>query len=232
MVNPPKPWLKNYPDGVAHGIGVLPNSSLAQFLEECFNRFGNRKAVESMGKFFSYRDLDRLSQDFASYLQTLQLEKGARIALMYPNVIEYVVAMIGVLRAGYVVVNINPLYTARELEDQLRDSAASVLVVMENFAAIYQQIPSLPSMKQVIVSSPGELLGVKGLIINWVARHIKKMIAPWSFQHIAFKEALQIGRRSVFQQPEILLEPQQSLPFFLFRPLPLSPLPVAYCQAK
>ncbi len=125
---------------------------------------------------------------------------------MYPNVIEYVVAMIWVLRAGYVVVNINPLYTARELEDQLRDSAASVLVVMENFAAIYQQIPSLPNMKQVIVSSPGELLSVKGLIVNWVAHNIKKMIAPWSFQHIAFKEALQIGRGSVFQRPEIGLD--------------------------
>ena len=206
MVNATKPWLKNYPDGVPHDIGPLSNSSLSQFLEECFSRFGNRKAVESMGKFFSYRDLDRLSQDFASYLQTLQLEKGARIALMYPNVVEYVVAMIGTLRAGYTVVNINPLYTARELEDQLQDSAASVLVVMENFAATYQQISTLPNIKRVIVSSPGELLGVKGVIINWVARHIKKMISPWSFDHIAFKKALQIGRRSVFQKPDIGLD--------------------------
>ncbi|QWE21441.1 AMP-binding protein [Polynucleobacter sp. AP-Kolm-20A-A1] len=205
-MNSEKPWLKNYPAGVPADIGPLPYDSLAEFLDECFDRFGNRKAVESMGKFFSYSQIDRLSKDFAAYLQTLGLEKGARVALMYPNVVEYVIAMIGTLRAGYVVVNVNPLYTARELELQINDSGASVLVLMENFAATYQQIPPQPSIKQVIVSSPGELLGMKGHLINWVARNIKKMIPPWDFPHIAFKEALQIGSSHVFDKPQIGLD--------------------------
>ncbi len=201
-----KPWLKNYPEGVPHEIGPLSHSSLTEFLDECFSRFGKRKAVEAMGKFFSYKEVDKLSKDFASYLQTLDLEKGARVALMYPNVIEYVVAMIATLRAGYVVVNINPLYTARELEAQLVDSGAAVLVVMENFAHTYQEVNAQTGIRQVIVSSPGELMGVKGHLINWVAREIKKLIPPWEFAHITFKDALQKGSEHHFQEPKISLE--------------------------
>ena len=205
-MNTAKPWLKHYPAGVPAQIGPLPHASLADFLEECFERFGNRKAVETMDKFFSYKDIDKLSKDFAAYLQSLNLEKGARVALMYPNVVEYVIAMIGTLRAGYVVVNMNPLYTARELEEQIHDSGASVVVLMENFAATYQQIKTQPSVKQVIVSSPGELLGLKGHLINWVARKIKKMIPPWSFAHTSFTEALRIGRGHTFHKPQISLD--------------------------
>lgn len=201
-----KPWLKNYPEGVPHEIGPLSHSSLTEFLDECFSRFGKRKAVEAMGKFFSYKEVDKLSKDFASYLQTLDLEKGARVALMYPNVIEYVVAMIATLRAGYVVVNINPLYTARELEAQLVDSGAAVLVVMENFAHTYQEVNAQTGIRQVIVSSPGELMGLKGPLINWVAREIKKLIPPWEFAHITFKDALQKGSEHHFQEPKISLE--------------------------
>ena len=201
-----KPWLKNYPEGVPHEIGPLSHSSLTEFLDECFSRFGKRKAVEAMGKFFSYKEVDKLSKDFASYLQTLDLEKGARVALMYPNVIEYVVAMIATLRAGYVVVNINPLYTARELEAQLVDSGAAVLVVMENFAHTYQEVNAQTGIRQVIVSSPGELMGVKGHLINWVAREIKKLIPSWEFAHITFKDALQKGSEHHFQEPKISLE--------------------------
>jgi len=206
MTDTSKPWLHNYPDGVPHEIGALSYTSLTEFLDECFKRFGKRKAVEAMGKFFSYREIDRLSAEFASYLQTLKLEKGSRIALMYPNVIEYVVAMIGTLRAGYVVVNINPLYTARELEAQLEDSGASALVVMENFAYIYQQTNPIHSIQKVIVSSPGELMGLKGHLINWVAREIKKLIPAWDFPHISFKEALDIGRTHHFLKPPIGLD--------------------------
>lgn len=201
-----KPWLKNYPEGVPHEIGPLSHSSLTEFLDECFSRFGKRKAIEAMGKFFSYKEVDKLSKDFASYLQTLDLEKGARVALMYPNVIEYVVAMIATLRAGYVVVNINPLYTARELEAQLVDSGAAVLVVMENFAHTYQEVNAQTGIRQVIVSSPGELMGLKGPLINWVAREIKKLIPPWEFAHITFKDALQKGSEHHFQEPKISLE--------------------------
>ena len=201
-----KPWLKNYPLDVPQEIGALSHSSLADFFEECFERYANRQAVESMGKFFTYRQLDSLSQEFASYLHALGLEKGARVALMYPNVIEYVVAMIGTLRAGYTVVNINPLYTARELEAQLQDSGASVLVLMENFANTYQQIAEQVPLKQVIVSSPGELLGLKGHIVNWVARNIKKMVPPWNFDHIKFNDALRIGGQLSFQKLAIELD--------------------------
>ena len=201
-----KPWLKNYPLDVPQEIGAPSHSSLADFFEECFERYANRQAVESMGKFFTYRQLDSLSQEFASYIHALGLEKGARVALMYPNVIEYVVAMIGTLRAGYTVVNINPLYTARELEAQLQDSGASVLVLMENFANTYQQIAEQVPLKQVIVSSPGELLGLKGHIVNWVARNIKKMVPPWNFDHIKFNDALRIGGQHSFQKLAIELD--------------------------
>jgi len=201
-----KPWLKLYPEGVSHEIGPLAHTSLTDFIDECFARFSKRRAVEAMGTFFSYRELDKLSQDFAAYLQTLHLDSGARVALMYPNVIEYVVAMIGTLRAGYVVVNINPLYTARELEAQLQDSGAAVLVMMENFAHTYQEINPLHSLQKVIVSSPGELLGLKGHIINWVARKIKKLIPAWEFAQISFKAALKIGTQHHFKKPQINLD--------------------------
>ena len=201
-----KPWLKNYPAGVPHDIEEPAYSSLTEFLEECFSLFASRKAVESMGKFFTYREIDRLSLNFASYLQTLHLEPGARIALMYPNVIEYVIAMLGTLRAGYVVVNINPLYTSRELEAQLKDSGASVLVMMENFASTYQQIVAEVPVQKLIVSSPGELLGLKGHLVNWVARNIKKLITAWDVKHIAFKQALAIGGNHHFHKPIISLD--------------------------
>ena len=200
-----KPWVKNYPPGVDPEIGPLEYSSLAEFFEFCFDQFGNRHIAESMGKSFTYQEIDRLSKDFASYLQSLNLEKGARIALMYPNVIEYLIAMIGVLRAGYVVVNINPLYTARELKEQLLDSGAAVIVLMENFAHIYEQIADSVHVGTVIVSSPGELLGMKGHLVNWVARNVKKMIPKWNVNHMRFKEVLAIGQRRVFQKPSIKL---------------------------
>jgi long-chain acyl-CoA synthetase len=198
-----KPWIKNYPPGVDTEIAPLAYSSLAEFFERAFDRFGNRKAAESMGKSFTYRQIDRLSKDFASYLQSLNLEKGARIALMYPNVIEYLVAMIGVLRAGYVVVNINPLYTARELEAQLLDSGADVLVLMENFAHTYEQIAVTAPVSKVIVSSPGELLGLKGHIINWVARNVKRLVPKWNIDHITFNQSLAIGQTRAFHRPVI-----------------------------
>lgn len=205
MVKPYKPWLKHYPEGVPHDLGPLSYSSLSEFIDECLERFASRQLIESMGTFFTYREINQLSKNFASYLQSLHLEKGARVALMYPNVVEYVIAMIGTLRAGFVVVNINPLYTARELEAQLQDSGTSVLVMMENFASTYQQIKT-SSIKHVIISSPGELLGLKGYLINWVARHIKKMIPPWGFPHIQFKKALSIGRGKVFIRPHQTLD--------------------------
>ncbi len=205
-MNSAKPWLKNYPEGVPHEIDLSHYSSLVEIFEESFKRYPNRIVLESMGKTLTYRELDRLSKDFAAYLQTQGLEPGARVAIMFPNVTEYLVSMLGTLRAGFVVVNVNPLYTPRELEHQLKDSGAEVLVILENFCHIYQQIADQAQLKQVIVSSLGELLGIKGLVINFVARHIKKLVAPWDFSCVRFNEALKLGKEHSFSKPRIGLD--------------------------
>ena len=205
-MNSAKPWLKNYPEGVPHEIDLSHYSSLVEIFEESFKRYPNRIVLESMGKTLTYRELDRLSKDFAAYLQTQGLEPGARVAIMFPNVTEYLISMLGTLRAGFVVVNVNPLYTPRELEHQLKDSGAEVLVILENFCHIYQQIADQAQLKQVIVSSLGELLGIKGLVINFVARHIKKLVAPWDFSCVRLIEALKLGKEHSFSKPRIGLD--------------------------
>ena len=205
-MNSAKPWLKNYPEGVPHEIDLSHYSSLVEIFEESFKRYPTRIVLESMGKTLTYRELDRLSKDFAAYLQTQGLEPGARVAIMFPNVTEYLISMLGTLRAGFVVVNVNPLYTPRELEHQLKDSGAEVLVILENFCHIYQQIADQAQLKQVIVSSLGELLGIKGLVVNFVARHIKKLVAPWGFSCVRLNEALKLGKEHSFSKPKIGLD--------------------------
>ena len=192
-MNPQKPWLKNYLEGVPHEIDLAGNISIVELLEASFAKYPHRIAIESMGYSISYRQLDILSKDFAAYLQTLGLDAGARIAIMFPNVPQYLITMVGTLRAGFTVVNINPLYTARELEHQLHDSGASVLAILENFAHVYQEIAHQALVKKVIVSSLGESLGPKGVIINLVARHIKKLVPKWHFPAIKLNQALKIG---------------------------------------
>jgi len=202
-MNMAKPWLKNYPAGVPAEIVLPAHTSLVDILDDSFERYAKRTAIESMGQSFSYDELNRLSIQFASYLQSLNLPEGSRIGIMFPNVTQYLVAMLGVLRAGFVVVNINPLYTPRELEHQLNDSQASVLVLSENFAHIYQQIAGHTSLKQVIVSSLGDLLGPKGWIVNFAARYIQKMIPQWGFTHVRFTDALKLGNQHPFRKPVI-----------------------------
>ncbi len=198
-----KPWLKNYPEGVPHEIDISHFNSLVDIFDECFQRFPQRLAIESMGKTFTYYELNALSQNFASYLQTLGLEPGSRVAVMFPNVAEYLIAMIGTLRAGFVVVNVNPLYTPRELEHQLKDSGARVLVLLENFCHIYEQIKDQAPLNQVIVSSLGDLLGVKGHLINFFSRKIKKLVPPWDFPCSRFRDVLRIGKEHAFTKPQI-----------------------------
>ena len=205
-MNNSKPWLKNYLEDVPHEIDLAGYSSIVDLIEESFSLYGNRVAIEAMGRTFSYRQLDILSEDFAAYLQTLGLEPGARIAIMFPNVPQYLIAMLGTLRAGFTVVNVNPLYTARELEHQLQDSGASVLVMLENFAHVYQGIANQGLVKKVVVSSLGETLGPKGVIINLIARHIKKLIPHWSFPCIRFNQTLKIGSGHGFTRPHVSLE--------------------------
>ena len=205
-MNPQKPWLKNYPAGVPHEIDLAGYSSIVGLLEESFAKYPNRIAIESMGHQITYRQLDTLSKDFAAYLQTLHLDAGARIAIMFPNVPQYFITMLGALRAGFVVVNVNPLYTARELEHQLRDSGASVLAILENFAHVYQEIADQFPATKVIVSSLGETLGPKGVIVNLIARHIKKLGPPWNFPCIKLNQTLKIGSGFGFTAPNIKMD--------------------------
>ena len=190
-----KPWLKNYPKGVPENIDISAYTSLAALFEDSFRRFAERTAYLYMGQALTFAQLDVQSRSFANYLQTLGLEPGARVAIMLPNVLQFPIAMIGALRAGYVVVNTNPLYTARELEHQLNDSGASVLIVLENFAHIFQSLQGKTQVKHVVVTSLGEHLGFKGKIVDFVVRHIKKLVPNWEIpNHVSFAQALSAGK--------------------------------------
>ncbi|QWE17663.1 AMP-binding protein [Polynucleobacter sp. AP-Nino-20-G2] len=206
QMNAQKPWLDHYLEGVPHEVNLDGHTSLVELLEESFQKFPNRVVIDSMGYTMTYRQLDSLSQEFAAYLQTLGLDAGSRIAIMFPNVPQYVIAMLGTLRAGFVVVNVNPLYTSRELEHQLRDSGAAVLAILENFAHVYQEIADQSLVKKVIVSSLGEALGPKGVIVNLIARHIKKIVPHWSFSCVKFNQTLKIGRGHGFKRVLIGLD--------------------------
>lgn len=206
MVNPSKPWLKNYPEGVPHDVDISEYDSLLDMFDECFERYPNRRACEYLGKFLTYGELDQHSRHFAAYLQNLGLEPGSRVAIMLPNVMQFQIAMLGVLRAGFVVVNVNPLYTARELEYQLKDSGASALIVLENFAHVYQQIATNVPLKKAIVTSMGEMIGVKGAIVNFVVRNVKKLVPAWELPgHVLFTQALGEGSRHKWNRPNTTL---------------------------
>jgi len=197
-------WLKHYPAGVPADIDVTQYSSLVELLEESFAKFSERKAFICMDKSLSYRDLDEMSRALAAYLQSKGLQKGARVALMMPNVLQYPIATSAVLRAGYAVVNVNPLYTPRELEHQLKDSGAEAIIVLENFATTVQQVMGKTSLKHVIVGSMGDLLGLKGVLVNLVVRRVKKMVPPYSIPRaVTFNDALAAGKTMKFEKPRI-----------------------------
>lgn len=200
-------WLKQYPAGVPADIDVTQYSSLVELLEESFAKFADRKAFICMDKSISYRDLDDMSAALGAYLQSKGMQKGARVALMMPNVLQYPIATAAVLRAGYAVVNVNPLYTPRELEHQLKDSGAEAIIVLENFATTVQQVMGKTSLKHVIVGSMGDLLGFKGVIVNLVVRKVKKMVPAWSIPRaIAFNDALAAGRSMKLDKPKLTLD--------------------------
>src|SRR5213596_209528 len=193
-------WLKQYPAGVPADIDVSQYTSLVELLEESFAKFADRKAFICMDKSISYRDLDEMSLALAAYLQSKGMQKGARVALMMPNVLQYPVSTAAVLRAGYAVVNVNPLYTPRELEHQLKDSGAEAIVVLENFATTVQQVIAKTAVKHVIVGSMGDLLGFKGVIVNLVIRKVKKMVPAWSIPGaVKFNAALKAGSGLAFK---------------------------------
>ena len=191
-----KVWLNSYPAGVPAEIDVNEFQSIGDLFEKSVKAFGPRAAFVNMGQEISYVELNRLARDFAAYCQTvLGLPKGARIALMMPNLLQYPVCIFGALRAGYIVVNCNPLYTPRELEHQLVDSGAEVIVILENFAHVLEKVVAKTQVKQVIVTSMGDLLGtLKGGLVNFVVRHVKKMVPAFFLpQAIGFKEVLAKG---------------------------------------
>jgi long-chain acyl-CoA synthetase len=184
-------WLKSYPPGVPADIDPSEYTSLVEMFDRAVQQFAARPAFHSMGRTISYADLGRLSRDFGAWLQAKGLAKGARVAIMLPNCLQYPIAMFGTLRAGCTVVNVNPLYTARELEHQLRDSGAEAIVILENFAAVLQQVRAKTPLKHIVVTSLGEMLGLKGMVVNLVVRWLKKMVPPFELPGaVLFKAAL------------------------------------------
>jgi len=176
-----KIWLKSYPEGVPAEIDSTQFRSITHLLEEAFRKYADRNAYVCMDKFLTYGELDKLSQRMAAWLQNKGLAPGARVAIMMPNVLQYPVAMAAVLRAGYTVVNVNPLYTPRELQHQLVDSGAEAIIVLENFAITLQQVVANTRIKHVVVASMGDMLGfLKGTIVNLVVRKVKKLVPAYS----------------------------------------------------
>ncbi|MGV0977043.1 MAG: long-chain-fatty-acid--CoA ligase [Azonexus sp.] len=192
-----KIWIKTYPPGVPAEISIDHVASLVTLFEDACRKYADQVAYISMDREMTYGELDRLSRDFAGWLQSIGLKKGDRVALMMPNLLQYPVALFGTLRAGCVVVNVNPLYTPRELEHQLKDSEAKAIVIVENFASTLQQVIGKTDVKNVIVTPMGDMLGmIKGALVNFVVRRVKKMVPAWSLPgSINFTAALAAGRR-------------------------------------
>jgi long-chain acyl-CoA synthetase len=200
-----RPWLSAYPEGVPADIDASQYASLVQLMEESFQKYAARTAYVFMGKEVTYGETDSLSRAFAAYLQGLGLAKGDRVAIMMPNVPQYPVAVAAILRAGFVVVNVNPLYTPRELEHQLKDSGSKAIVIIENFANTLQQCIANTPVKHVVLATMGDMLGgLKGALVNYVVRKVKKMVPAYSLPGaVRFKEAIDRGQRGTLRKPEI-----------------------------
>ena len=200
-----RPWLKAYPPGVPTDIDASQYPSLVALMEESFKKHGSRVAYSFMGKDITFAQTDSLSQAFGAYLQNLGLAKGDRIAIMMPNVPQYPVAVAAILRAGYVVVNVNPLYTPRELEHQLKDSGAKAIVIIENFANTLEQCIAATPVKHVVLCAMGDQLGMlKGALVNYVVRNVKKMVPAFNLPSaVRFNDAVAQGTRLTLKRPDI-----------------------------
>jgi long-chain acyl-CoA synthetase len=198
-------WLKHYPRGVPADVDWTQYASLAELIDEAFARYRSRKAYVSMGHAITFGDVDVMSRCLAAWLQSRGLEKGDRVAVMMPNVLQYPVAIAGILRAGLVVVNVNPLYTPRELEHQLRDSGAKAIVILENFATTLQAVVERTDVRHVLLASMGDLLGfAKGTVVNFALRHVKKMVPAFTLANATrFNAALAEGTRLPFRAPAL-----------------------------
>ena len=200
-----RPWLKDYPAGVPFDIDASKYPSLVTLMEESFKKYEDRVAYSFMGKEVTFGETNSLSQAFGAYLQGLGLSKGDRVAIMMPNVPQYPVAVAAVLRAGLVVVNVNPLYTPRELEYQLKDSGAKAIVIVENFASTLEQCLANTPVKHIVLCAMGDQLGlVKGALVNYVVRSVKKMVPPFNLPNaVRFNDALAQGARASLSRPDI-----------------------------
>jgi long-chain acyl-CoA synthetase len=194
-------WLQRYPAGVPADIRWDEHPSVAALFEASAKEHAARPAYHCMGRTITFADLDKLSRDFAAWLQRKGVAKGDRVAIMLPNVLQYPVALFGALRAGATVVNVNPLYTARELEHQLKDSGATAIVILENFAHVLQHCLAQTPVRTIAVASLGEMLGIKGSIVNFVVRHVRKMVPEFALPNaVRFNDALEEGARHEFGQ--------------------------------
>ena len=200
-----RPWLSAYPDGVPADIDPTQYASLVELMEASFSKFADRCAYSFLGKDTTFGQTDTQSRALAAYLQSLGLTKGDRVAIMMPNVPQYPVAVAAILRAGFVVVNVNPLYTPRELEHQLRDSGAKAIVIIENFAATLQKCIANTPVKHVVLATMGDRLGLlKGAIVNYVVRNVKKLVPEFSLPGaVRFNDALARGERATFARPTL-----------------------------
>lgn len=204
-----KIWLKSYQEGVPAEVELNEFQSLGELFEASVDKYRERIAYINMGTQVTYGELDTLSRDFAAYLQSdLKLPAGTRVALMMPNVLQYPICMIGALRAGYVVVNCNPLYTPRELEHQLRDSGAEVIVILENFAHTLSKVITKTPVKTVVLARLGDMLGFpKGKIVNLVVKYVKKMVPAWNLpQYTDFGKSLTRGATREFSPVKVVQE--------------------------
>lgn len=197
-------WLQSYSKGVPAEIDFTQYDSLVQLLEEAFHKYANRHAYVCMDRFITYREVDTLSKKLGAWLQSTGLQKGARVALMMPNILQYPVAIAAVLRAGYVVVNVNPLYKPRELQHQLVDSGAEAIIILENFACTLEEVIGSTQIRHVIVASMGDLLGgMKGALVNFVVRRVKKMVPAFSLPRaISFKDVMVRAAAMTLQQAQ------------------------------
>ncbi|HMQ07176.1 MAG TPA: AMP-binding protein [Saprospiraceae bacterium] len=192
-----RPWMKSYPSGIPANIDPSKYNTLVEFLEECFTKWGPKPAFHCMGRTLSFKELDKYSADFGAYLQSRGLKKGDRVAIMMPNLIQYPIAIFGVLRAGMIAVNTNPLYTPREMKHQFNDSGVKAVIIAENFCSNLEKIIGETSIEIVITTTIGEMLGmVKGAIVDFVIRRVKKMVPKFQLTNtVKMNDALKAGSK-------------------------------------
>ena len=200
-----RPWLAAYPEGVPADIDPSSYHSLVALMEQAFKAYAPRSAYSYMGKDISFGDVDSQSQAFAAYFQSLGMQPGDRVAIMMPNVPQYPIAVAAILRAGFVVVNVNPLYTARELEHQLKDSGARAIVIIENFAHTLEQCIASTSVEHVVLCAMGDMLGtLKGCLVNYVVRNVKKMVPAFHLpKAVRYKDAIRRGSSATFTKAHV-----------------------------